>query len=72
MDGHQLIEPVVCERWPRGDVRPSVRALEILAAIFKTTGDRLVDVDDLKAMPADRQPSARSLEPRPSIASAAA
>ncbi|MDQ4012068.1 MAG: tetratricopeptide repeat protein [Actinomycetota bacterium] len=44
------------EKWPRGGVRPPVRALEILATIYQTTWNRLVDVDDLEAMPArDRQ-----------------
>jgi hypothetical protein len=44
------------ERWPMGGVRPSVRALKILATIYETTWDRLVDIDDLEAMPArDRQ-----------------
>jgi tetratricopeptide (TPR) repeat protein len=44
------------EKWPVGGVRPSVRALEILATIYEITWDRLVDVDDLEAMPArDRQ-----------------
>jgi transcriptional regulator with XRE-family HTH domain len=44
------------EKWPIGGIRPSVRALKILAAIYETTWDRLVDVDDLEQMPArDRQ-----------------
>jgi hypothetical protein len=44
------------EKWPVGGVRPPVRALKILAAIYQTTWDRLVDIDDLEAMPArDRQ-----------------
>ncbi len=44
------------EKWPRGGVRPSVRTLKILAAIYRTTWDRLIDVDDLEDMPArDRQ-----------------
>jgi len=44
------------EKWPMGGVRPSVRALKILAAIYETTWDRLVDIHDLEAMPArDRQ-----------------
>ena len=44
------------EKWPIGGTRPSVRALKILAAIYETTWDRLVDVDDLEQMPArDRQ-----------------
>ncbi len=44
------------EKWPMGGVRPPVRVLKILAAIYETTWDRLVDVDDLEGMPArDRQ-----------------
>jgi transcriptional regulator with XRE-family HTH domain len=44
------------EKWPMGGVRPSVRALKILAAIYETTWDRLVDIHDLEAMSArDRQ-----------------
>ncbi|MGH3999059.1 MAG: ATP-binding protein, partial [Pseudonocardiaceae bacterium] len=44
------------EKWPIGGVRPSVRALEILAVIYETTWDRLVDVADLEGMPVrDRQ-----------------
>jgi transcriptional regulator with XRE-family HTH domain len=44
------------EKWPMGGVRPSVRALKILAAIYETTWDQLVDVDDLEGMPSvDRQ-----------------
>ncbi|MDQ4032297.1 MAG: NB-ARC domain-containing protein, partial [Actinomycetota bacterium] len=44
------------EKWPVGGVRPSVRTLRILAAIYGTTWDRLVDIDDLEQMPArDRQ-----------------
>ncbi|HWR49383.1 MAG TPA: hypothetical protein VN327_17500, partial [Pseudonocardiaceae bacterium] len=44
------------EKWPMGGVRPPVRALRILAAVYETTWDRLVDVDDLEKMPAsDRQ-----------------
>jgi tetratricopeptide (TPR) repeat protein/transcriptional regulator with XRE-family HTH domain len=44
------------EKWPMGGVRPSVRALKILAAVYETTWDRLIDVDDLEQMPAcDRQ-----------------
>ena len=39
------------EKWPMGGVRPSVRALKILAAVYETTWDRLVDVDDLERMP---------------------
>jgi tetratricopeptide (TPR) repeat protein len=44
------------EKWPMGGVRPSVRALKILAAIYETSWDRLVDIDDLQGMPVgDRQ-----------------
>ncbi|MDQ5856088.1 MAG: NB-ARC domain-containing protein [Actinomycetota bacterium] len=53
------------EKWPIGGVRPSVRALEILATIYETTWDRLVDVDDLEAMPArDRQSYLDISDPR--------
>jgi len=44
------------EKWPMGGVRPSVRVLKILAAIYETRWDRLVDIDDLQEMPpGDRQ-----------------
>jgi tetratricopeptide (TPR) repeat protein len=43
------------EKWPRGGVRPSVRTLKILAVIYETSWDRLVDIDDLQAMPAGDQ-----------------
>lgn len=44
------------EKWPIGGSRPSMRALKLLAAVYETTWDRLIDVDDLEAMPAqDRQ-----------------
>ena len=44
------------EKWPMGGVRPPVRALKILAAIYETSWDRLIDVDDLEKMPTgDRQ-----------------
>jgi tetratricopeptide (TPR) repeat protein/transcriptional regulator with XRE-family HTH domain len=44
------------EKWPTGGVRPSVRTLKILAAVYGTTWDRLVDIDDLEKMPpSDRQ-----------------
>jgi tetratricopeptide (TPR) repeat protein/transcriptional regulator with XRE-family HTH domain len=44
------------EKWPLGGVRPPVRTLKILAAIYEISWDRLVDIDDLDAMPAhDRQ-----------------
>jgi hypothetical protein len=39
-----------------GGIRPSVRTLKILAAVYETTWDRLVDVEDLEKIPAsDRQ-----------------
>jgi tetratricopeptide (TPR) repeat protein/transcriptional regulator with XRE-family HTH domain len=41
------------EKWPIGGVRPSARILKILAAVYETTWDRLVDIDDLAEMPAD-------------------
>jgi tetratricopeptide (TPR) repeat protein/transcriptional regulator with XRE-family HTH domain len=40
------------EKWPMGGVRPSVRVLKILAAVYETTWDQLVDLDDLEKMPA--------------------
>jgi transcriptional regulator with XRE-family HTH domain len=40
------------EKWPIGGVRPSVRTLKILAAIYEISWDRLIDIDDLDAMPA--------------------
>lgn len=40
------------EKWPMGGVRPSVRTLRILAAVYETTWDRLVDIEDLEEMPA--------------------
>lgn len=40
------------EKWPVGGARPSVRVLKILASIYGTSWDRLVDIDDLDAMPA--------------------
>jgi transcriptional regulator with XRE-family HTH domain len=40
------------EKWPIRGVRPSVRALRILAAVYGTSWDRLVDIDDLEQMPA--------------------
>jgi tetratricopeptide (TPR) repeat protein/transcriptional regulator with XRE-family HTH domain len=44
------------EKWPMGGVRPSVRVLKILAAIYDTSWDRLVDIEDLQEMPVgDRQ-----------------
>ncbi len=44
------------EKWPIGGIRPTVRTLKILAAIYETTWDQLVDVDDLEKMPpGDRQ-----------------
>src|SRR5581483_10763366 len=44
------------EKWPMGGVRPSLRTLKVLATIYATTWDRLVDIDDLESMPlGDRQ-----------------
>jgi hypothetical protein len=43
------------ERWPDGGVRPTVRTLTILARVYGTTWDLLVDAADLAHMPdADR------------------
>lgn len=39
------------EKWPRGGVRPPIHVLKILATIYDTTWDQLVDIDDLEAMP---------------------
>lgn len=53
------------EKWPQGGVRPSVPTLEILAAVYEVTWDRLVDVDDLEKMPdGDRQAFLRVSELR--------
>jgi transcriptional regulator with XRE-family HTH domain len=41
------------EKWPEGGVRPSVRTLRILAAVYDISWDRLVDVADLEGMPDD-------------------
>jgi len=43
------------ERWPAGGVRPTVRTLRILACIYGTTWDLLVDAADLAHMPAADQ-----------------
>jgi tetratricopeptide (TPR) repeat protein/transcriptional regulator with XRE-family HTH domain len=44
------------EKWPMGGVRPSIRALKILAVVYESTWDQLVDIEDLEQMPAgDRQ-----------------
>jgi tetratricopeptide (TPR) repeat protein/transcriptional regulator with XRE-family HTH domain len=43
------------EKWPIGGIRPPVRALKILAAVYETSWDRLVDIDDLDAMPVHDQ-----------------
>ena len=44
------------EKWPMSRARPPVWVLKILATIYETTWDRLVDIDDLEKMPAsDRQ-----------------
>lgn len=38
------------EQWPRAGARPTVRALKILAQVYGTTWDRLVDLEDLTHM----------------------
>ncbi|GAA2257300.1 hypothetical protein GCM10010232_54040 [Streptomyces amakusaensis] len=39
------------EQWPQRGSRPSPRVLRLLAAVYGTTWERLVDVDDLRHMP---------------------
>jgi transcriptional regulator with XRE-family HTH domain len=39
------------EAWPDGGVRPTMRTLEILARIYGTTWDQLIDTADLLQMP---------------------
>jgi transcriptional regulator with XRE-family HTH domain len=39
------------EQWPHGGVRPTVSALKVLAAVYGTTWDQLVDARDLEHMP---------------------
>jgi hypothetical protein len=36
----------------KGGVRPSIRTLKILAAVYDTTCDRLFDINDLEVIPA--------------------
>ena len=53
------------ERWPDGGVRPTVRTLTILARIYGTTWDLLVDAADLAHMPeADREAYAEAASSR--------
>jgi len=53
------------ERWPDGGVRPTVRTLTILARIYGTTWDLLVDAADLAHMPqADREAYAEAARSR--------
>ncbi len=53
------------ERWPSGGVRPTVRTLRILACIYGTTWDLLVDAADLAYMPAaDRAAYAKAASGR--------
>ena len=53
------------ERWPSGGVRPTVRTLTILARIYGTTWDLLVDAADLAHMPdADREAYAEAASSR--------
>lgn len=61
------------ERWPDGGVRPVVRTLTILARIYGTTWDLLVDAADLAAMPqADRDAYTGAATTRARAASAGA
>jgi len=53
------------ERWPSGGVRPTVRTLTILARVYGTTWDLLVDAADLAHMPeADREAYASAASSR--------
>ena len=53
------------EHWPTGGVRPTVRTLRILARIYGTTWDKLVDAADLAHMPdADRAAYAEAVQSR--------
>ena len=53
------------ERWPDGGARPTVRTLRILARIYGTTWDLLVDAADLAHMPgADRAAYAEAASSR--------
>jgi hypothetical protein len=61
------------ERWPDGGVRPTVRTLTILASVYGTTWDLLVDAADLAAMPqADRDAYCEAATGRVRAAGAAA
>jgi transcriptional regulator with XRE-family HTH domain len=53
------------ERWPSGDARPTARTLAILARVYGTTWDLLVDAADLAHMPdADREAYAEAAQGR--------
>jgi transcriptional regulator with XRE-family HTH domain len=53
------------ERWPSGGVRPTARTLTILAHVYGTTWDLLVDAADLAHMPdADREAYAEAAQSR--------
>jgi transcriptional regulator with XRE-family HTH domain len=39
------------ERWPHGGRRPSTYVLTVLAALYRTTLDRLLDYDDYRHLP---------------------
>jgi hypothetical protein len=59
------------ERWPSGGVRPTVRTLTILARVYGTTWDLLVDAADLTHMPdADRAAYAGAAQTRARAAGA--
>jgi hypothetical protein len=59
------------ERWPDGGVRPTVRTLTILARVYGTTWDLLVDAADLARMPqADRDAYAEAATSRARAAGA--
>jgi hypothetical protein len=62
MQGNRIAD---FERWPDGGVRPTVRTLTILARIYGTTWDLLVDAADLAHMPgADRDAYAEAATTR--------
>ena len=59
------------ERWPDGAVRPTARTLTILARVYGTTWDLLVDAADLAHMPpADRDAYAEAATNRARAAGA--
>ena len=61
------------ERWPDGGVRPTARTLTILARVYGTTWDLLVDAADLARMPqADREAYAEAATNRARAADAGA